>query len=290
MDTSEPLIVFDNVSKQFDNGHRALSNVNLTFRPGEFVVVVGLSGAGKSTLIRCVNRLVTPSAGRILVGGEDIVTLSSGNLRRKRAEIGMIFQNYNLVRRASVLKNVLAGRLAYLPTWRTVLGLFPKEDTDLALQSLQRVGIVEKAYQRADTLSGGQQQRVAIARALTQRPRILLADEPVASLDPPTAHQVMRDLKTLAREENLLTLVNLHFVDMAMEYADRVVGLRAGEVVFDGPTSGMTEATFEQIYNRRIRPDDLRGAGEGDDAAGAPNPTSVAPEATETPQAIAGAK
>ena len=291
MDIPEPLIVFDNVSKQFDNGHRALSNVNLTFRPGEFVVVVGLSGAGKSTLIRCVNRLVTPSAGRILVGGEDIVTLSSGDLRRKRAEIGMIFQNYNLVRRASVLKNVLVGRLAYLPTWRTVLGLFPKEDTDLALQSLQRVGIVEKAYQRADTLSGGQQQRVAIARALTQRPRILLADEPVASLDPPTAHQVMRDLKTLAREENLLTLVNLHFVDMAMEYADRVVGLRAGEVVFDGPTSGMTEATFEQIYNRRIRPDDLRGAGESEgDASGAPNPTSVAPEATETPQAIAGAK
>ena len=286
MDTPNPLIVFDNVSKQFPNGHRALSNVNLTFRPGEFVVVVGLSGAGKSTLIRCVNRLVTPTHGRVLVGGDDMVNLSAGDLRRKRAEIGMIFQNYNLVRRASVLKNVLAGRLAYLPTWRTVLGLFPKEDSDLALQSLNRVGIVEKAYQRADTLSGGQQQRVAIARALTQKPHILLADEPVASLDPPTAHQVMRDLKTLAREENLLTLVNLHFVDMAMEYADRVVGLRAGEVVFDGPTSGMTEATFEQIYNRRIRPDDLRGA-SSDDApapvlnASTPNPTSVAPEATE---------
>ncbi len=285
-DKSEPLVVFDNVSKQYPNGHKALSNVNLTFRPGEFVVVVGLSGAGKSTLIRCVNRLVEPTSGRVVVGGEDILTLGSGGLRRKRAEIGMIFQNYNLVRRASVLKNVLAGRLAYLPTWRTVLGLFPQEDTNLALQSLQRVGIVEKAYQRADTLSGGQQQRVAIARALSQKPRILLADEPVASLDPPTAHQVMRDLKTLAREENLLTMVNLHFVDMAMEYADRVIGLRAGEVVFDGPTSGMTEATFEEIYNRRIRPDDMRGTGDDMDTApllveNAPNPTSVAPEATE---------
>ena len=275
-------MVFDNVSKQYPNGHKALSNVNLAFRPGEFVVVVGLSGAGKSTLIRCVNRLVTPSEGRVLVGGDDMVGLGSSALRKKRAEIGMIFQNYNLVRRSSVLKNVLAGRLAYLPTWRTVLGLFPASDTNLALQSLGRVGIVEKAYQRADTLSGGQQQRVAIARALTQQPHILLADEPVASLDPPTAHQVMRDLKNLAREENLLTLVNLHFVDMAMEYADRVVGLRAGEVVFDGPASGMTEETFEQIYNRRIRPDDLRGASEQERDApvsAVPNPTSVAPEA-----------
>jgi phosphonate transport system ATP-binding protein len=254
------LVTFENVSKTFPNGHRALKNVSLTFAPGEFIAVVGLSGAGKSTLIRCVNRLVMPTEGRILVNGKDITGMGEGELRTVRARIGMIFQNYNLVRRSSVLRNVLAGRLAHLPTWRTLTGMFPAADMELAFRSLERVGIPEKAYQRADTLSGGQQQRVAIARALTQQPHILLADEPVASLDPPTAHQVMRDLKNLSREENLLTLVNLHFIDMAQEYADRVIGLRAGEVVFDGPGAGMTEADFEAIYNRRIRPDDLRGA------------------------------
>ncbi|MDX1934348.1 MAG: phosphonate ABC transporter ATP-binding protein [Capsulimonadales bacterium] len=256
----EPLVVLENVSKRYPNGHLALDRVSLSFRPGEFVVIVGLSGAGKSTLIRCLNRLVEPTEGRILIAGEDITRFGDADLRRQRAKIGMIFQNYNLVRRSSVLRNVLAGRLAHLPTWRTVMGWFPKDDIRLALRCLQRVGIPEKAYQRADTLSGGQQQRVAIARALAQEPMILLADEPVASLDPPTAHQVLRDLKLLSREENLLTFVNLHFVDMAMEYADRIIGLRAGKVVFDGPTTGMTESTFEEIYNRRIRPDDLRGA------------------------------
>ena len=275
----EPAVVFENVTKQFPNGHVALKNVSLTFEKGEFVVVVGLSGAGKSTLIRCVNRLVTPTSGRVIVDGTDVTALGDASLRRVRAKVGMIFQNYNLVRRSSVLRNVLAGRLAYLPAWRTLLGLFPRPDVELALTSLARVGIPEKAYQRADTLSGGQQQRVAIARALAQKPTLLLADEPVASLDPPTAHQVMRDLKRLGREENLTTLVNLHFVDMAMEYADRVVGLRAGEVVFDGPATGMTEATFEQIYGRQIRPDDLRGGPPPEDSATPPAPTSVAPEA-----------
>jgi phosphonate transport system ATP-binding protein len=271
----EPLVVFENVSKRYPNGHLALKNVNLSFRPGEFVVIVGLSGAGKSTLIRCINRLISPTEGKLYVSGSEIIGLSDAALRRERARIGMIFQNYNLVRRSSVLKNVLTGRLAYLPAWRTLLGLFPQEDTELALRSLERVGIREKAYQRADTLSGGQQQRVAIARALAQKPVILLADEPVASLDPPTAHQVMRDLKRLSREENLLTLVNLHFIDMAQEYADRVIGLRAGEVVYDGPAEGMTEASFEAIYNRRIRPDDLRGASEEIEGSLVPKETAV---------------
>jgi phosphonate transport system ATP-binding protein len=273
--SNEPLVVFENVSKRYPNGHLALKNVNLSFKPGEFVVIVGMSGAGKSTLIRCINRLIAPTEGRLLVGNTDIVSLSESALRRERAKIGMIFQNYNLVRRSSVLKNVLTGRLAYLPTWRTLFGLFPPSDIELALRCLDRVGIREKAYQRADTLSGGQQQRVAIARALAQRPHILLADEPVASLDPPTAHQVMRDLKQLSREENLLTLVNLHFIDMAQEYADRVIGLRAGEVVYDGPAEGMTEASFEQIYNRRIRPDDLRGTSD-----------TVAPEADPVKETV----
>ena len=255
-----PVVVFEKVTKQFPNGHVALRDVSLGFGRGEFVVIVGLSGAGKSTLIRCVNRLVAPTSGRVLVNGVDVTSLGEARLRRARAGIGMIFQNHNLVRRSSVLRNVLAGRLAYLPAWRTLLGWFPRPDVALALRSLERVGIAEKAYQRADTLSGGQQQRVAIARALAQQPGILLADEPVASLDPPTAHQVMRDLKRLSREEDLTTLVNLHFIDMAREYADRIIGLRAGEVVFDGPAGGVTEKTFEEIYGRQIRPDDLRGA------------------------------
>ena len=262
MPDATPLVAFENVSLTYPNGHQALKNVSLTFQPGEFVVIVGLSGAGKSTLIRSINRLVTPTSGKLLVRGEDVIPLGDAGLRKVRAKIGMIFQNYNLVRRSSVLRNVLTGRLAYLPTWRTLLGLFPKEDVALALASLERVGIGEKAYVRADQLSGGQQQRVAIARALSQEPSILLADEPVASLDPPTAHQVMRDLKALSREENLLTLVNLHFIDMAQEYADRVIGLRAGELVYDGPATGMKESDFEAIYGRKIRPDDLRGTVE----------------------------
>lgn len=258
----EPLVVFDNVSLTYPNGHQALKNVSLTFTPGEFVVIVGLSGAGKSTLIRSINRLVSPTSGSLTVGGVEMIGIGDAELRKQRAKIGMIFQNYNLVRRSSVLRNVLTGRLAYLPGWRTLLGMFPKEDVALALASLERVGIGEKAYVRADQLSGGQQQRVAIARALSQNPSILLADEPVASLDPPTAHQVMRDLKHLSREENLLTLVNLHFIDMAQEYGDRVIGLRAGELVYDGPAASMKEADFEAIYGRKIRPDDLRGAVE----------------------------
>lgn len=258
----QPLVVFDRVAVTYPTGQTALRDCSLSFRAGEFVVVVGLSGAGKSTLIRCVNRLVTPTEGTLTVLGEPVVGLADDRLRRLRGNIGMIFQNYNLVRRASVARNVLAGRLSTMPTWRAVLGWFPKDDIALAQRCLERVGIADKMWQRADTLSGGQQQRVAIARALAQEPRILLADEPVASLDPPTAHQVMRDLKELSREHNLLTLVNLHFVDMAMEYADRVVGLRGGQVVFDGPGASMTEADFEAIYGRKIRPDDLRGGSD----------------------------
>jgi phosphonate transport system ATP-binding protein len=254
------LVRFDNVSVTYPNGHQALKKLSLTFNPGEFVVIVGLSGAGKSTLIRCVNRLVTPTEGSLQVLGTEMIGVNDTDLRSVRARVGMIFQNYNLVRRSSVLRNVLAGRLGHLSAWQTLFSRFPKSDIELALKSLERVGIPEKAYVRADQLSGGQQQRVAIARALCQEPKILLADEPVASLDPPTAHQVMRDLKKLSREENLLTLVNLHFIDMAQEYADRVVGLRAGELVYDGPATGMKEADFEAIYGRKIRPDDLRGA------------------------------
>lgn len=252
------VIEFKGITKQWPDGTKALKNVNVTFKPGEFVVVVGLSGAGKSTLIRCINRLVEPTAGQLLAEGKDILKMSETDLRLWRTKVGMIFQNYNLVKRSSVLQNVLTGRLGHIGTLRSLLGMFPESDLAMAKKALERVGIADKMYNRADALSGGQQQRVSIARALCQEPKIILADEPVASLDPPTSHAVMRDLKRINREDKNLTLVNLHFIDMAQEYADRIIGMRGGEVVFDGPGSSVTEQTFEEIYGRKIRPDDLR--------------------------------
>lgn len=252
------MLQFENISKTFPDGTQALKNVSLTINEGEFVVIVGLSGAGKSTLIRCINRLVEPTAGRLLANGQDVTKMSEADLRRWRTKVGMIFQNYNLVKRSPVLLNVLAGRLGHLGTLRSLLGLWPRADIDKAKRALERVGIAEKTYTRADSLSGGQQQRVSIARALCQDPLLMLADEPVASLDPPTSHAVMRDLKRINREDKITTIVNLHFIDMAQEYADRIVGMRAGEVVYDGPAKDVTEKTFEEIYGRKIRPDDLR--------------------------------
>lgn len=256
------MIEFKNVSLTYPNGHQGLKNVNLKINDGEFVVVVGLSGAGKSTLIRSINQLVKPTEGELIIDGENTLQYKEGQLRKLRTKIGMIFQNYNLVKRASVLRNVLSGRLGHTGTFRSLLGLFPKEDVQLAMESLRRVGIEEKAYVRSDQLSGGQQQRVSIARALTQKPKVILADEPVASLDPPTSHIVMKDLKRINREDNMTIIVNLHFIDMAMEYADRIIGMRAGEVVFDGPASEVSEKTFEEIYGRPIKEDDIRGGVE----------------------------
>lgn len=256
------MIEFRNVSLTYPNGHQGLKNINLTINDGEFVVVVGMSGAGKSTLIRSINRMVTPTEGQLLLNGEDILTFNEKKLRKLRTEAGMIFQNYNLVKRMSVLRNVLAGRLGHTGTLRSMLGLFPQKDVQLAMNNLERVGIGEKAYVRADQLSGGQQQRVSIARVLTQQPNVILADEPVASLDPPTSHKVMKDLKRVSREDNLTTLVNLHFIDMAQEYADRIIGLRDGEVVFDGPVAEVTNKTFEEIYGRPIKEDDIIGKDE----------------------------
>lgn len=252
------MIEFRGVTKQFPNGVRALDGVDLEIRDGEFVVVVGLSGAGKSTLLRSINGLVQPTSGQILVDGRDVTRLTGEELRRLRTSIGMIFQNFNLVRRSSVLRNVLSGRLGHMTTWRSLLGLFSPSDVRLALEALERVEIRDKAYVRADQLSGGQQQRVSIARAICQQPRVVLADEPVASLDPPTSHVVMRDLQRVSRELGITTVVNLHFVDLAKAYAQRIVGLRAGRVVFDGPADAVTERTFEEIYGRSIREEDLR--------------------------------
>ena len=259
--SSVPQIELRGVSVTFPGGVQALRGVDLAVRRGEFVAIVGLSGAGKSTLLRTINRLVEPTAGRVFFEGEDLTAASPARLLQVRAQIGMIFQTFNLVKRASVLHNVLCGRVAHLSTLRAVLGWFRREDLELAHAVPRKLEIGDKAFVRADTLSGGQQQRVGIARALAQQPTVVLADEPVASLDPPTSHLVMRDLRRINREDGITVLVSLHFVDLARTYADRIVGLRGGELVFDGPTPAVDEATFRQIYGRSLRAEDFRDAG-----------------------------
>lgn len=255
------MIEFKDTQVVYNNGFRALQGVTLEIPKGQFVVIVGLSGAGKSTLIRTINNLVVPSSGEVRIGGRSVTAARGKELRAMRADIGMIFQTFNLVKRSTVLRNVLAGRLGHANPALSLLGIFSKNDLALAHDCLRRVGIAEKAFVRADALSGGQQQRVGIARALAQDPEIMLADEPVASLDPPTSHAVMGDLKRISREDGITTLVNLHFIDMARDYADRIIGMRGGEVVFDGPPEQATNRTFEEIYGRPIdKENDLRGA------------------------------
>ncbi len=253
------LIELRHVSKSYPNGVKGLQDINLTIQPGEFIAVVGLSGAGKSTLLRSINRLHEITDGEILINGASITNASGKELRTIRRSIGMIFQSFNLVKRTTVLRNVLAGRVGYHSTMRTLLGLFPEHDKELAFRALERVNIVEKAYTRSDELSGGQQQRVAIARVLAQEAKIILADEPVASLDPLTTKQVMDDLKRINQELGITTLVNLHFIDLARQYATRIIGLRAGEVVFDGPVHEATDEVFNHIYGRPIQQDELLG-------------------------------
>ena len=250
------MIRFVDASVVYPGGVHALRNVTLDIDDGEFVVVVGLSGAGKSTLIRAINGLVPLTSGSLEVNGTQVRGLSRSGLRALRADIGMIFQGFNLVDRTTVLNNVLMGRLHEVAGWRTLLGLYPKADVARAMRALERVEILDKAYVRASNLSGGQRQRVGIARALAQEPSVILADEPVASLDPPTSHLVMRDLQRINRELGITTIVNLHFLDLATAYADRIIGLRAGELVFDGPGAEADAAVFERIYGRSLTADD----------------------------------
>ncbi|MUT65240.1 phosphonate ABC transporter ATP-binding protein [Paenibacillus sp. NEAU-GSW1] len=252
-------IELQHVTKVYPNATKGLNGISLSIEKGEFVAVVGLSGAGKSTLLRAINRLHDISEGEIMISGSSITKAGGKRLRMIRRDIGMIFQSFNLVKRSSVLRNVLAGRVGYHSTWRTILGLFPKRDIELAFRALERVNIAEKAYARADELSGGQQQRVAIARVLAQEAKIILADEPVASLDPLTTKQVMDDLKKINQELGITTIVNLHFIDLARQYATRIIGLRGGEVVFDGPVHEATDERFAEIYGRPIQRGELLG-------------------------------
>ena len=235
------------VSKVYKDGTRALSEVDIEVRQAEFVVILGPSGAGKSTLLRCINRLVEPTTGKIFLNGEEITSLNRKRLRKIRQKIGMIFQQFNLVRRLSVLQNVLCGRLGYVSTFRSLFYSFSKENVQLALECLERVGLKDFAAKRADTLSGGQQQRVAIARVLAQKPKIILADEPVASLDPRTAKMIMDLLKKINRGEKITVIVNLHVVELAKEYADRIIGLAKGRVVFDDAPSSL-DKYLKKIY------------------------------------------
>ena len=243
------MIEFKNVYKTYPNGFTALKNVNLNIEQGEFVAIIGLSGAGKSTILRCINRMHDIQQGTLNVDGVDVESLSGKSLRRFRRKVGMIFQSFNLVSRSTVIKNVLTADVPDMPFWRVLFGIFTKEQKMRALESLDKVGILDKAYTRCDQLSGGQQQRVALARTLNQNPSIILADEPVASLDPVTARQVMSDFVRINKEYKITILLNIHHVDLALNYCDRVIGVRAGEIVFDGPASSITQEQPDEVYN-----------------------------------------
>ncbi|MBN1956023.1 MAG: phosphonate ABC transporter ATP-binding protein [Anaerolineae bacterium] len=239
------------LTKVYDDGTVALRDVSFTVEDGEFLVIIGLSGSGKSTLLRCINRLIDPTEGEIMWDGVDIAGADAGELRQIRRRIGMIFQHFNLVKRSSVLTNVLSGRLGYVNPWSSLLHRFPAQDRKMAMDALRRVGIADQAHKRADELSGGQQQRVGIARALMQQPSIILADEPVASLDPVLAHSILEHLEMLNQEEGISILCSLHYLDLVQRYASRVIGLRDGRVVYRGTREAiraMTDDEFKEIY------------------------------------------
>ena len=252
------MIEIKHVDKVYPNGFKALSDVNLTIQDGEFVSIIGLSGAGKSTLIRCINRMHGISGGEILIDGVDISSLKGKKLRSARKDIGMIFQSFNLVKRSTVFKNVLAGRVGYHNTFETLFNIYSKDEKMLALRSLDKLGILDKAYVRADQLSGGQQQRVALARALTQDPKLILADEPVASLDPVTTISVMDDF-TRINKLGITIIANMHHVDLAKRYSTRIIGVKAGQVVFDGKPEEVTDEVTMKIYGRALNKNENLG-------------------------------
>ena len=242
------MLIIENLTKVYDNGFMALDNLSLEIPDGQFVAIIGLSGSGKSTLLRCINRLIDPTKGRIIWNGLDITAATDDELRQIRRRIGMIFQQFNLVKRSRVLTNVMSGRLGYINPVFSLFNYFPPQEKKRAMAALERVGISEKAYNRASALSGGQQQRVGIARTLMQEPEMLLADEPVASLDPATSHSVMKYLELLNQEDNMTILCSLHFLSLARAYAHRVIALKDGKLEFDGPPQDIDNDRFKMIY------------------------------------------
>ncbi|MFN2291506.1 MAG: phosphonate ABC transporter ATP-binding protein [Anaerolineae bacterium] len=256
------MLRIENLTKVFPDGTVALKDVSFEVKEGEFLAVIGLSGSGKSTLLRCINRLIDPTEGRVIWDDVDVTAAQGRELRHIRRQIGMVFQQFNLVRRSSVLINVLSGRLGYAHPVLSLLHQFSREDRKRARAALERVGIPEKADNRADQLSGGQQQRVGIARALMQEPRLMLADEPVASLDPVLAHSILQYLELLNRQDGITVLCSLHFLDLVHRYANRVVGLKDGELVFDGSPEELTPQKFKEVYGEEAEMVTVAGTGQ----------------------------
>ncbi|MCP4317968.1 MAG: phosphonate ABC transporter ATP-binding protein [Hyphomicrobiales bacterium] len=242
------MLRLENLVKTYRTGDQALKGVHLEVPQGQVLALIGPSGAGKSTLIRCINRLVEPSSGKVWLGETELTTLRSGALRRERRRMGMIFQEYALVERLTVMENVLSGRLGYVGFWRSFIRRYPQSDMDEAFRLLDRVGLLDMADKRADELSGGQRQRVGICRALIQDPALLLVDEPTASLDPKTSRQIMRLICELCRERGLAAIINIHDVALAQMFVQRVIGLRTGEIAFDGSPEGLTADVLTRIY------------------------------------------
>ncbi|MEJ2413575.1 MAG: phosphonate ABC transporter ATP-binding protein [Anaerolineales bacterium] len=244
------MLEIKNLTKVYEGGTQALKDVSFSVKPGEFLAVIGLSGSGKSTLLRCINRLVEPTSGQIIWNGQDVTAASQDEMLRIRRKIGMIFQHFNLVSRSKVITNVLTGRLGYVNPAMSLLNRFPKSDQEMAIKQLERVSIADQAYKRADELSGGQQQRVGIARAMMQEPEIILADEPVASLDPVLAHSIMQYLETINQEDGVMVLCSLHFLDLVHRYADRAIALNEGRLMFDGDPDDIDDEKFKEIYGK----------------------------------------
>jgi phosphonate transport system ATP-binding protein len=244
------MLKVEHLVKVYPNGTRALKDVSFEVNDGEFLAVIGLSGSGKSTLLRCINRLIEPTSGKIIWNDVDITAVSGKEMRKVRRQIGMIFQQFNLVKRSSVLTNVLSGRLGYVNSFQSLFGIFSPQDHQRAVDNLEQVGLSEKAHVRADSLSGGQQQRVGIARALMQEPKLILADEPVASLDPVLAHSILKYLEQLNKERGITVLCSLHFLDLVHRYATRAIALKDGELVFQGLPQQIDDAQFKAIYGQ----------------------------------------
>ena len=261
----EPILKFENVSKHYPNGVHALKGVSFAVCEGEFVSVIGPSGSGKSTLLRAINRLIPISGGTVWLDGQAVSALRGKGLRQLRRKVGMIFQNYNLVYSLSVLQNVLHGRLGYMSGVKGVFGLYSEADKQEALDLLEELGLEEFAYNRASDLSGGQKQRVGIARAIIQGPKLLLCDEPIASLDPSSAKTIMDLLRDMTRKRNIACIVNLHQLDVALKYSTRIIGLFKGEIVFDGRPEELDDCTIERIYGTSRG--NLMMGGNGDDQA-----------------------